>query len=75
MDMLEARIADFVSEVAAIRCDMCAVGHESYLFGDADLTDVDYERVAPILSEIDHLKAEIIAYLRSIRRFIDLDDA
>ena len=55
--------------------------HESYTIGDADVSDEDYERVAPVLDEIedrygerDHLNAEIIAYLRSIGRFIDLDD-
>lgn len=81
MDMQEAQIPDFVSEVAATGCAICAVGHESYIIGDADLSDEDYERVAPVLSKIedrygkrDHLKAEIIAYLRSIGRFIDLDD-
>lgn len=81
MKMQETQIPDFVSEVAATGCDICAVGHDSYLIGDADLSDEDYERIAPVLSEIedrygkrDHLKVEIIAYLRSIGRFIELDD-
>lgn len=81
MKMQEVQIPDFIIEVAATGCDICAVGHDSYLVGDADLSDEDYERIAPILSEIgdrygkrDHLRLEIIAYLRSIDRFVDLDD-
>ncbi|MFN7025202.1 MAG: hypothetical protein ACK4QP_11900 [Pseudorhizobium sp.] len=39
--MREEQIPDFVKEVVATGCDMCAVGGEHYLIGDADLSEED----------------------------------
>lgn len=36
--MLESEIPAFVVDMIAIGCDICAIGHDSYVIGDADLT-------------------------------------
>tara|TARA_R110002020_G_scaffold170523_4_gene360289 strand:- start:9150 stop:9404 length:255 start_codon:yes stop_codon:yes gene_type:complete len=71
----EDQIADFVREVAATGCNICAIGDHHYLIGDADLSPTDYEAIEPELDRIwkeygerDHLKSEIIAYLHLIGR-------
>ncbi|MDQ0998060.1 hypothetical protein QFZ34_003242 [Phyllobacterium ifriqiyense] len=35
--MLESEIPAFVDEVIKTGCDTCAIGHEYYTIGDADL--------------------------------------
>lgn len=79
--MLSSQIPEFVRDVVATGCNICAVGQEHYLFGDGDLKDEDFERVSELLGDIDarygerdHLRADIVAYLRSIGRYIDTDD-
>ncbi|MCJ8520494.1 hypothetical protein ABID21_003632 [Pseudorhizobium tarimense] len=73
--MREEDIPDFVRDVVATGCDMCAVGDDHYVIGDADLPVEVYEVVEQELESIfanygerDHLKHEIIAYLHSIGR-------
>lgn len=73
--MREDQIPDFVREVAATGCDICAVGDDSYVFGDADLPDDVFEAIEPELDRIsevygerDHLLPEIVEYLHSIGR-------
>ncbi|NGO52079.1 hypothetical protein G6N73_12940 [Mesorhizobium camelthorni] len=77
--LAEADIPAFVQAVIGTGCDICAVGHVGYILGDVDLTPRDREATEPRLQEIDemfgerdHLKPEIIAYLRSICRYIEI---
>ncbi len=37
--MLEKQIADFVKDIIATGCDICAIGTTGYLIGDADLEE------------------------------------
>lgn len=73
--MTEDQIPEFVEAVLATGCEMCAIGTTAYVFGDADLTREHQDRIADELNRIDdyfgdreHLRFEIIAYLRSIGR-------
>ncbi|NRP76005.1 hypothetical protein ILFOPFJJ_06929 [Ensifer psoraleae] len=76
--MLETEIPDFVIDVVTTGCDICAIGDDSYVIGDADLPDEEYEAAVPHLVHIDQtyddrdpLLREIAAYLRSIGRYVD----
>jgi len=51
--MLSSQIPEFVRDVVATGCNICAVGQEHYLFGDGDLKDEDFERVSGLLGDID----------------------
>jgi hypothetical protein len=77
--MREADIPFFVQAVIDTGCDICAVGHVGYVLGDADLTPQEQEAIEPRLREItemfgdpDHLQPKIIAYLRSIGRYVEI---
>ncbi|MER9683032.1 hypothetical protein NKJ23_27540 [Mesorhizobium sp. M0184] len=77
--MQEKDIPAFVQSVVDLGCNICAVGHFGYVFGDADLPPAQCEAIQPQLRLIDetygkrdHLMAEIIAYLRSIGRYIEV---
>ncbi|MER8816310.1 hypothetical protein [Mesorhizobium sp. M0965] len=77
--MQEKDIPTFVQSVVDLGCDICAVGHFGYVFGDVDLPPAQREAIQPQLrlidetyGERDHLMAEIIAYLRSIGRYIEV---
>ncbi|XNO40697.1 hypothetical protein ACL2DZ_00660 (plasmid) [Sinorhizobium meliloti] len=76
--MLAREIPAFVDEIIATGCDICAIGHDSYVIGDADLTEEQYEVAEPELIRIDQkygdrdlLLLEIAAYLRSLGRYLD----
>lgn len=76
--MLEAEIPAFVDDVIATGCDICAIGHDGYVVGDADLSDEEYEIAGPKLARIkerygdrDHLLREIAIYLCSLGRHHD----
>ncbi|RVN04003.1 hypothetical protein CN120_15750 [Sinorhizobium meliloti] len=77
--MKESDIPAFVDEIIATGCGICAVGHDKYVLGDADLSPAEYAKVERKLEQIeetygdrDFLKSEIVAYLRSIGRYIDV---
>ncbi|XOK15601.1 hypothetical protein ACI6PO_28035 (plasmid) [Agrobacterium tumefaciens] len=77
--MLETEIPAFVDDVIATGCDICAIGHDGYVIGDSDLSDIEYEIAGPKLAHIretygdrDHLLREIATYLRSLGRHHDL---
>ena len=79
--MKASDIPAFVEEVIKAGCNICAVGHDKYVVGDADLSPGDYEKTKRRLKKIedtygdrDFLKFEIVAYLRSIGRHVDLGD-
>ncbi|MHC1550999.1 hypothetical protein [Phyllobacterium sp. K27] len=76
--MLESEIPDFIDEVIKSGCDICAIGHDMYVVGDADIPDEHYDKVASELGRIkekygdrDHLILEIVAHLRSLGRYLD----
>ncbi|WP_246801104.1 hypothetical protein [Mesorhizobium amorphae] len=54
-------------------CDICAIGHLFYLLSDLD-GKAPWRKVKRIEEEFgdrDHLRPEIVAYLRSIGRYIE----
>ncbi|AAB91763.1 hypothetical 14.3 kDa protein (plasmid) [Sinorhizobium fredii NGR234] len=77
--MKASDIPAFVNEVIEAGCDICAVGHEKYVIGDTDLSRGAYGKMRQRLGRIeeaygdrDFLKLEIVAYLRSIGRYVDV---
>ncbi|MCZ4094052.1 hypothetical protein [Sinorhizobium psoraleae] len=77
--MKASEIPDFVDDVIKTGCNICAVGHDKYLIGEADLPPLEQERVWRKLAKIDEiygdrdfLKLEIVSYLRSIGRYLDV---
>lgn len=78
--MQEKDISAFVQAVVEIGCDIHAIGHWGYVFGDGDLTPAQQRAIVPQLrwiaetyGERDHLMDEIIAYLRSIGRYVEIE--
>lgn len=76
--MLESEIPDFVEDVIKSGCDICAIGHDMYVYGDAEIPYEDYhevaihgERIKEKYGDRDHLILEIVAHLRSLGRCID----
>ena len=72
--MNASQIPAFVDAVIKAGCDICAVGHFGYVFGDTERHLEDPEEIKRIDEEFgdrDALLPEIVAYLRSIGRFID----
>ncbi|AOG10836.1 hypothetical protein BSY240_2270 [Agrobacterium sp. RAC06] len=68
-------IPSFVSELVDAGVPICGVGRELYVIGDPNLPDEKAEVVWEICNrygERDHLILEIIAYLRSTGRFLDV---
>lgn len=77
--MREADIPLFVQAVIDAGCDICAVDHAGYVFGDADLPLHEREAIEPRLREIherfgerDQLLPKIVAFLRSIGRYVEI---
>lgn len=77
--MTEDQVPEFVNAIVATGCPITAVGHDIYVFAEIDLPDEDIDRVAEEIRAIcqhygerDHLRLEIVTYLRSIGRFYDL---
>ncbi|WP_199202268.1 hypothetical protein [Mesorhizobium sp. 113-3-3] len=78
--MQEKDISAFVQAVVDIGCDIHAIGLLGYIFGDGDLTPAKQRAIVPQLrwitktyGERDHLMDEIIAYLRSIGRYVEIE--
>ena len=68
-------IPSFVAEVIAAGCDINAVGNYMYVLGDVDEQQEAKEelrRIAQRYGNRASLKSEIITYLRSIGRFVDV---
>lgn len=79
--MTEDQVPEFVDAIIATGCPITAVGHDIYVFAEIDLPDEDIDRVVEeihaiceIYGERDHLRLEIVAYLRSLGRFFDLPE-
>ncbi|QHG70137.1 hypothetical protein [Ensifer adhaerens] len=74
--MKPSEIPDFVSEIIAAGCDITAIGHDKYVLGDIEEQDAaleDLDRIGDKFGERDHLKLQIVAYLWSIGRYIELE--
>ncbi|MEO5326199.1 hypothetical protein PV773_23055 [Mesorhizobium sp. CC13] len=72
--MQASEISTFVDAVIKAGCEICAVGHESYVLGDLEEMDTaadELERIDKKFGDRDFLKLEIVAYLRSIGRYLD----
>lgn len=59
--MKASEIPAFVTEVIKAGCDICAVGHDSYELGDADLSASELESVLPELQRIEEPTAIAIS--------------
>lgn len=77
--MKEQEIPAFVQSIIAIGCDICAVGHDFYHIGDADLSTREYnaikqelKRTLDTYGDRDHLRLAIVAHLRSLGRYLDI---
>ncbi|MFC0808915.1 hypothetical protein ACFHWW_26330 [Ensifer sp. P24N7] len=72
--MWRARSPAFVDEVIKAGCDICAIGHDCYVLADleemAAATD-ELERIDEAFGDRDFLILEIVAYLRSLGRYLD----
>lgn len=74
-EMKASNIPAFVVDVIEAGSDICAVGPESYVIGDLDGQDAAIEelkRIGERYGDRAPLKLEIIAYLWSIGRYIEL---
>lgn len=73
--MKASEIPDFVDEVIAAGCDISAVAHNMYVIGDVEEQEQakeELDRIGEKYGDRDFLKLEIVAYLRSIGRFVDV---
>ncbi|WP_286167651.1 hypothetical protein [Ochrobactrum sp. 3-3] len=72
--MQTSEIPAFVDAVIKAGCDICAVGHNSYVLGDLEEMDAaadELQRIGKEFGNRDFLLLEIVAYLRSIGRYLD----
>ncbi|MCA0048199.1 hypothetical protein LB577_14730 [Mesorhizobium sp. B283B1A] len=77
--MKAEEIPAFVHDVIEAGCNIWAVGDDRYVVGDSDLSEAEYRAACPDLARIqrvygnrDHLRGEIVAYLRTLGRYIEL---
>ncbi|WP_312620082.1 hypothetical protein [Agrobacterium pusense] len=80
MRMRKDQIPDFIEEIIATGCPITAVGHDMYVFAEIDAPEEDVDRISGEVQAIcdrygvrDHLLLEIVAHLRSLGRFYDLN--
>ncbi|RWM09765.1 MAG: hypothetical protein EOR72_25960 [Mesorhizobium sp.] len=74
--MKASEIPAFVDQVVKAGCDICAIGHHGYVIGDIEeqiAADEELERTSEEFGDRDFLLPEIVAYLRSIGRYLDPD--
>ncbi len=78
--MHKTEVPEFIDAILATGTPMMAVGHDVYVFAEADVPIEDFDRVVNEVhgiceryGERDHLRYDIVAYLRQIGRFIDDD--
>ncbi|UDL92882.1 hypothetical protein LGH82_22770 [Mesorhizobium sp. PAMC28654] len=67
-------IPAFVNKVIETGCDICAVGHYGYVLGDVEEMAAaadDLERIGEEFGDRDFLLPQIVAYLRSVGRYLD----
>ncbi|RWA84943.1 hypothetical protein [Mesorhizobium sp.] len=80
--MKASEVPTFVDAIIKAGCDICAIGHHGYVLGDADLSPAEREVVWSKIKKIeetygdrDFLKLEIVAYLRSIGRYLEINSS
>lgn len=72
--MLESEIPAFVDAVIEAGCDICAIGHDSYVLGDLEemvAAADELDRIGEVFGDRDFLLLEIVAYLRSLGRYLE----
>ncbi|MET2831244.1 hypothetical protein [Mesorhizobium shangrilense] len=72
--MKASEIPAFVDQVIGAGCDICAIGHRGYVLGDLEemvTAAEDLKRIGEEFGDRDFLLPEIVAYLRSIGRYIE----
>lgn len=73
--MQASQIPAFVDEIIKAGCDICAVGHRGYVLGDVEEMNEardELARISEAYGDRDFLRFEIIAYLRSLGRYLEL---
>lgn len=71
--MTSKEIPDFVNELIAAGCDITAVGHGMYVIGEVTGSAKEHvHRITERYGDRDPLRLEIIAYLWSVGRYIEL---
>lgn len=71
--MTSNEIPDFVNELIAAGCDITAIGHEMYVIGEVKGSATEeVRRITEKYRDRDPLRLEIVAYLWSIGRYIEL---
>ena len=73
--MKPEEIPAFVSDVIEAGCDICAIGHDGYVVGDVEEMDAARDELARInkaYGDRDFLRLEIVVYLRSLGRYLDI---
>ncbi|UTV37658.1 hypothetical protein MYG64_04905 [Ensifer adhaerens] len=74
--MKPSEIPDFVAEIIKAGCDITAIGDDKYVLGDIEEQDAaldELDRIGEKYGDRDHLKLQIVAYLWSIDRYIELE--
>lgn len=73
--MKKEDIPQFIDDLTAVGAPVCAVGRERYIIGDSDIPEEQRPAVWDVCDRYetrDHLVQDIVAYLRSIGRFMDV---
>ncbi|CAD7026023.1 hypothetical protein RHAB21_01221 [Pseudorhizobium halotolerans] len=72
--MLESEIPAFADAEIEAGCDICAIGHDCYVLGDLEEMDAaadELNRIGEVFGDRDFLLLEIVAYLRSLGRYLE----
>lgn len=73
--MKSDEIPDYVAEMIAAGCDICAVGHFTYVTGDMNPSEAarnKVERIGEKYGDRDPIRQEIATYLWSIGRYVEV---
>ncbi len=73
--MKSSEVPDFVAEMIAAGCDICAVGHYLFVAGDMDPSEAamkEVKRIGEKFGDTDPVRQEIVDYLWSIGRYVEL---
>ncbi|MER9664636.1 hypothetical protein [Mesorhizobium sp. M0159] len=74
--MKASDIPAFVDRVIEAGCDICAIGHFGYFLGSGEemvAAEDELKRIDEEFGDRDFLLPEIVAYLRSLDRYIEPD--
>lgn len=78
--MRKSQIPDFIEEIIATGCPMTAVGYDMYVFAEIDAPEDEVDRIGEEVQAIcdrygarEHLLLEIVAHLRSLGHYYDLN--